>query len=185
MIKSIGRFYSKLFYHWLGLSKQSWASVAYVENDDKEYIINLSELDKKFKIVCSADAWVEEQKASKVQGLLTMMQNLAWVSTNPITWLPDMDTKSFLEAVTDYAWLEGLKPFTLEEQKQYVDDAYAIKDYIQQKEIEAQQQAQAQQPQQQQPEEQAWPSLEEMAMQEQANPQQPSTEDLWFIIPQQ
>ena len=185
MIKSIGRFYSKLFYHWLGLSKQSWASVAYVENDDKEYIINLSELDKKFKIVCSADAWVEEQKASKVQGLLTMMQNLAWVSTNPITGLPDMDTKSFLEAVTDYAWLEGLKPFTLEEQKQYVDDAYEIKDYIQQKEIQAQQQAQAQQPQQQQPEEQAWPSLEEMAMQEQANPQQPSTEDLWFIIPQQ
>ena len=113
------------------------------------------------------------------------MQNLAWVSTNPITGLPDMDTKSFLEAVTDYAWLEGLKPFTLEEQKQYVDDAYAIKDYIQQKEIQAQQQAQAQQPQQQQPEEQAWPSLEEMAMQEQANPQQPSTEDLWFIIPQQ
>jgi hypothetical protein len=42
-----------------------------------------------------------------------------------------------------------LKPFTLEEQKQYVDDAYTIKDYIQQKEIQAQQQAQAQQPQQQ------------------------------------
>ena len=110
------------------------------------------------------------------------MQNLAWVSTNPITGLPDMDTKSFLEAVTDYAWLEGLKPFTLEEQKQYVDDAYAIKDYIQQKEIEAQQQAQAQQPQQQP---QEWPTLDEVAAQDQANPQQPSTEDLWFIIPQQ
>ena len=182
MIKSIWRFYSKLFYHWLWLAKQSWASVAYVEDDDKEYVINLSELDKKFKIVCSADAGVEEQKASKVQGLLTMMQNLSAVSVNPITGLPDMDTKAFLSAVTDYAWLEGLKPFSVEEQKQYVDDAYVIKDYIQQKEIQAQQQAQAQQPQQQP---QEWPTLDEVAAQDQANPQQPSTEDLWFIIPQQ
>ena len=35
--------------------------------EDKEYVINLSELDKKFRIVCSADVGVEEAKANKVQ----------------------------------------------------------------------------------------------------------------------
>jgi hypothetical protein len=38
---------------------------------------------------------------------------------------------------------------SLEDQKQYIDDAYVIKDYIQKKELEAQKQLQEQQPQQQ------------------------------------
>ena len=67
---------------------------------------------------------------------------------------------------------------TTDEQKQYIDESYEIKDYIQQKEIEAQQQAQQTQPQQPQ---QAMsttngqPSEEEIAMmmqQAQANPDQ-------------
>lgn len=37
---------------------------------------------------------------------------------------------------------------TTEEQKKYIDQSYEIKDYIQQKEIQSQQQAQAAQPQQ-------------------------------------
>ena len=80
--------------------------MAYVQNDDEEYLINLSELDKKFKIVCSADIGVEETKASKVQGLLTMMQNTAAFATNPITGLPDIDNQAFLESVADYAGLK-------------------------------------------------------------------------------
>ena len=177
MIKSIGRFYAKLFYHWLWLAKQSWASVAYVQTDDEEYVINLSELDKKFKIVCSADIGVEEAKASKVQWLLTMMQNTAWFATNPITWLPDIDNKAFLESVADYAGLKGFKAMTTDEQKQYIDESYIIKDYIQQKEIEAQKQAQASQPQQQvQPATNGQPSEEDIAMMLQqaqwANPDQ-------------
>ena len=167
MIKSIGRFYAKLFYHWLWLAKQSWASVAYVQTDDEEYVINLSELDKKFKIVCSADIWVEEAKASKVQWLLTMMQNTSAFAMNPITGLPDIDNKAFLESVADYAGLKGFKAMTTDEQKQYIDDSYIIKDYIQQKEIEAQQQAQQEMPQQQQQMAQPtnWqPTEEELAM---------------------
>ena len=165
MIKSIGRFYSKLFYHWLWLSKQSWASVAYVQNEDEEYVINLSELDHKMKIVCSADIWVEETKASKTQWLLTLMQNTAWFATNPITWLPDIDNRAFLESITDYAGLKWFKAMTVDEQKQYIDESYQIKDYIQQKEMEAQQQAQASQPQQQvQPATNGQPSEEEIAM---------------------
>ena len=164
MIKSIGRFYSKLFYHWLWLAKQSWASVAYVQNDDEEYIINLSELDKKFKIVCSADIGVEETKASKVQGLLTMMQNTAAFATNPITGLPDIDNQAFLESVADYAGLKWFKAMTTDEQKQYIDKSYEIKDYIQQKEMEAQQQAQAEQPQEAAQPTNWQPSEEEIAM---------------------
>ena len=167
MIKSIGRFYAKLFYHWLWLAKQSWASVAYVQTDDEEYVINLSELDKKFKIVCSADIGVEEAKASKVQWLLTMMQNTSAFAMNPITGLPDIDNKAFLESVADYAGLKGFKAMTTDEQKQYIDDSYIIKDYMQQKEIEAQQQAQQEMPQQQQQMAQPtnWqPTEEELAM---------------------
>ena len=176
MIKSIGRFYSKLFYHWLWLSKQSWASVAYVQNEDEEYIINLSELDHKMKIVCSADIWVEETKASKVQWLLTMMQNTAAFATNPITQLPDIDNQAFLESIADYAGLKGFKAMTIDEQKQYIDEAYEIKDYIQQKEMQAQQQMQTQQPATQPTNWQ--PSQEELAMmmqQAQSMPQQTQT----------
>ena len=155
--------------------------MAYIQNDDREYVINLSELDKKFKIVCSADVGVEETKASKVQWLLTMMQNTSAFAQNPITGLPDIDNQAFLESIADYAWLRWFKAMTPEEQKEYIDKSYEIKDYIQQKEIESQQQAQQSQPQQSQPMEQqptGWqPSDEEiMAMMQSAqwNPQQPS-----------
>ena len=185
MIKSIGRFYSKLFYHWLWLSKQSWASVAYVQNEDEEYVINLSELDHRMKIVCSADIWVEETKASKVQWLLTMMQNTAWFATNPITGLPDIDNKAFLESVADYAGLKWFKAMSTDEQKQYIDESYIIKDYIQQKEMEAQQQAQQAQPQ---PEAQAMsatngqPSEEDIAMMLQ-QAQQPQANSGQSLLP--
>ncbi|MBO7691756.1 MAG: hypothetical protein J6T10_03880 [Methanobrevibacter sp.] len=54
---------------------------------------------------------------------------------------------------------------TTDEQKQYIDESYIIKDYIQQKEIEAQKQAQASQPQQQvQPATNGQPSEEDIAM---------------------
>lgn len=186
--KSIGRFYSKLFYHWLGLSKQSWATVAYIQDEDKEYVISLSELDKKFKIVCSADTNVEETKASKTQWALTMMQNMAWFAQNPITWLSDIDNDTFLEEMANNVWLSAIKPMTLDEQKAYVDKAYAIKDYMQQKEIELQQKAQQAQPQQQ-PQQSSWgqPSEEELAMmmQQAQQPQQPqyNEEELDYILP--
>lgn len=192
MIKSIWRFYAKLFYHWLWLSQQSGASVAYIQNEDEEYVINLSELDKKFKVVCSADIWVEETKASKVQWLLTMMQNTAAFATNPITQLPDIDNQAFLESIADYAGLKWFKAMTTDEQKKYIDQSYEIKDYIQQKEIQSQQQAQAAQPQQAEQPTNWQPSEEElMAMLWQANPQQPSQpqevvdeSQLDFVMPQ-
>lgn len=176
MIKSIWRFYAKLFYHRLGLAKQSWASVAYVQNEDEEYIINLSWLDKKFKIVCSADIWVEETKASKVQWLLTMQQNTQAFAQNPITGLPDIDNWAFLSSIADYAWLKWFKTMTTEEQKEYIDKSYEIKNYIQKKETELQQQQQAQQPQQPT---QWQPSEADMMamMQQRANPQQPTPTD--------
>lgn len=188
MTKSIWRFYSKLFYHWLWLSKQSWANVAYIEENDEQYIINLSELDKKFKIVCSADVWVEEEKASKVQGLLTMMQNTAGFAMNPITWLPDIDNRAFLESIADYAGLRWFKAMSEEEQKQYIDEAYDIKNYIQQKEIESQQQAQPQQaeaPTNWQPsEEELMAMLWWQANPQATSPEVVSEEELDFILPE-
>lgn len=106
-----------------------------------------------------------------------MMQNTASFATNPITGLPDIDNRAFLESVADYAGLKGFKAMTTEEQKQYIDESYQIKDYIQKKEIEAQQQM----PQQQQPQQQMQqptttePSQDEINMmmqQAQANPDQ-------------
>lgn len=187
--KSIWRFYSKLFYHWLWLSQQSWATVAYIQDEDKEYVINLSELAHKFKIVCSADTNIEESKASKTQWALTMMQNMAWFAQNPITGLSDMDNEAFLSEMSKNVWLSAIKPMTLDEQKEYIDKAYDLKDYIQQKEMELQQKAQQAQPQPTT----GWgqPSEEEIAMMMQqawANPQQPSQEipeeDLDFELPQ-
>lgn len=94
-----------------------------------------------------------------------MMQNTSAFSTNPITGLPDIDNRAFLESVADYAGLRGFKAMTTDEQKQYIDESYEIKDYIQQKEMEAQQQAQASQPQQQaQSTTNEQPSDEEIAM---------------------
>lgn len=187
MTKSIGRFYSKLFYHWLWLAKQSWATVAYVQNEDNEYIINLSELDHRFKIICSVDAAVEETKASKVQWLLSMLQNTSWFAANPITGLSDIDNQAFLESIADYAGLRWFKTMSTDEQKKYIDKAYEIKDYIQQKEMEAQQQIQQVQPQQaaEQPTEQDMAAM----LWQQANLQQPSPEaipeeQLDFIMPQ-
>ena len=104
-----------------------------------------------------------------------MMQNTSAFATNPITGLPDIDNKAFLESVADYAGLKGFKAMTTDEQKQYIDESYEIKDYIQQKEMEAQQQAQ---PQQQAPTTNGQPSEEDIAMmlqqaqQPQANPDQ-------------
>lgn len=65
-----------------------------------------------------------------------------------------------------------------DEQKQYIDESYKIKDYIQQKEMEAQQQAQQAQPQQAQamPAANGQPSEEEIAMMMQ-QAQQPASPD--------
>lgn len=176
MIKSIWRFYAKLFYHWLWLAKQSWAEIAYIKDDDWEYVINLDELQHKFKIVCSADTRVEETKASKLQWLLTLQQNTQWFAQNPITWLSDIDNWAFISSIAWYAGLKWFKPMTVEEQKEFIDKSYEIKDYIQQKEMEAQQQVQQAQPQQAQPTNWAQPSEADLAamMQQTSNPQQPS-----------
>jgi FtsZ-interacting cell division protein YlmF len=93
--------------------------------------------------------------------------------------LPDIDNRAFLESVADYAGLKGFKAMTTEEQKQYIDDSYQIKDYIQQKEIEAQQQAQQAQPQQAQ---QAQPQQPQQAMP--ATNGQPSEEEIAMMMQQ-
>ena len=135
-----------------------------------------------------------------------MMQNTAAIATNPITQLPDIDNKAFLESVADYAGLKWFKAMTTDEQKQYIDQSYEIKDYIQKKEMEAQQQIQQQAPQQAQPQQAVqptnWqPTDEEIAMmmqQAQANPEQSQlpyvnsqypTEtvdesQLWYVVPE-
>lgn len=104
------------------------------------------------------------------------MQNTSAFATNPITWLPDIDNRAFLESVADYAGLKGFKAMSTDEQKQYIDESYQIKDYIQQKEMEAQQQVQQQIPQQQAQPTEWQPSEEEIAMMMQqaqwANPDQ-------------
>jgi hypothetical protein len=57
----------------------------------------------KFKIICSAENNVEETSAQKLQGQLTIMQNLQPFMNNAIDGLPDMDLESFLDAVSKNA----------------------------------------------------------------------------------
>ena len=175
--KSIGRFYSKLFYHWLWLAKTAWVDVAYIQNDEWEFLIDLNQFDKKMWIVCSAENNIEEANASKLQWQLTIMQNVAPFMTNAIDGLPDMDMQSFLDSVSKNAWLEWIHKYTEDEKKAFIDEEYRIKDYIQQKELELQQKAQESQPQQAMPVDWQW-----MPMQQQWEAVDESQLD--FIMPQ-
>lgn len=176
--KSIGRFYSKLFYHWLWLAKRANVDVAYIQNDDWNFLIDLTQFDKKMWIICTTENNIEEQNASKLQWQLTIMQNLQPFMANAIDGLPDMDLQSFLDTVSKNAWLEWVHKYTEEEKKAFIDEEYRIKDYIQTKELELQQKAQASQPQQAMPVD--W---QQMAMQQ---PQQEVVDEnqLDFIMPQ-
>ena len=176
--KSIGRFYSKLFYHWLWLAKTAWVDVAYIQNEDWEFLIDLSKFDKKMWIICSAENNIEEANASKLQWQLTIMQNLTPFMTSAIDWLPDMDLQSFLDSVSKNAWLDWVHKYTEEEKKKWIDEEYRIKEYIQDKELELQQKAQASQPQQQMPME--WQAEQQMPMEWQPIPE----EQLDFVMPQ-
>ena len=174
--KSIGKFYAKLFYHWLGLAKTAWVDVAFISENDEQLEIDLNQFMHKFKIICSAENNVEETNASKLQWQLTIMQNLSPFMTNAIDGLPDMDLWSFLDAVSKNAWLEWVKKYTEEEKKAFIDEEYRIKDYIQQKEIELQQKVQAQQPQQQ------WAPMQQGVPMQQEAPVDES--QLGFVMPQ-
>jgi len=176
--KSIGRFYSKLFYHWLWLAKTAWVDVAYIQNEDWEFLIDLNKFDKKMWIICSAENNIEEANASKLQWQLTIMQNLTPFMTSAIDWLPDMDLQSFLDSVSKNAWLDWVHKYTEEEKKRWIDEEYRIKEYIQDKELELQQKAQASQPQQQIPME--WQAEQQMPMEWQPIPE----EQLDFVMPQ-
>lgn len=176
--KSIGRFYSKLFYHWLWLAKTAWVDVAYIQNEDWEFLIDLNKFDKKMWIICSAENNIEEANASKLQWQLTIMQNLTPFMTSAIDWLPDMDLQSFLDSVSKNAWLDWVHKYTEEEKKKWIDEEYRIKEYIQDKELELQQKAQASQPQQQMPME--WQAEQQMPMEWQPIPE----EQLDFVMPQ-
>lgn len=176
--KSIGRFYSKLFYHRLWLSKKSWVDTVYIQWEDWEYLIDLSQFDKKMWIVCSVENNVEESNAAKLQWQLTIMQNLAPFMNNAIDWLPDMDLPSFLDSISKNAWLEWVHKYTEEEKKAFIDEEYRIKDYIQEKELELQQKAQASQPQQVQ----QWIPMEWQMPMQQEEPIDES--ELGFVMPQ-
>ena len=177
--KSIGKFYAKLFYHWLGLAKTAGIDVAFISNDEEQLEINLNQFMHKFKIICSAENNVEETNAQKLQGQLTIMQNLSPFMTNAIDWLPDMDLDSFLDAVSKNAWLDWVKKYTEAEKKAFIDEEYRIKEYIQDKEIALQQKAQATQPQQ--PQQQWVPTQQGASMQQEA----PVDESqLGFVMPQ-
>jgi Fe-S cluster biosynthesis and repair protein YggX len=96
---------------------------------------------------------------------------------NAIDGLPDMDLESFLDAVSKNAWLDWVKKYTEAEKMAFIDEEYRIKWYIQQKELELQQEAQAAQWQQVAPEQgQAMP----MTPQGEAIPE----EQLDFVMPQ-
>lgn len=179
MTKSIWRFYSRLFYHWIWLAKTAWVDVAYIQNDDGEFLVNLSQFDKKMQVVCSIENNIEETNAQRLQWQLTIMQNLSPFMTNAIDGLPDMDLESFLDSVSKNAWLDWVHKYTEEEKKAFIDEEYRIKEYIQEKELELQQKAQASQPQQTQ--QQGVPMEQQMPIQ----PQETIDESqLDFVMPQ-
>lgn len=154
MAKSIGRFYARLFYHWIWLSEKSSAKIAFISDWENNTTIDLSTLNKKLKIICSADTGIEEQRASKVQGLLTMMQNIAPLANNEITNINDINREELLQEIFKSVGLTGFKKASVEDKKKYLDESYEIKKYIIEKEAELQQPQGQGKPQQPTPEEQ-------------------------------
>ena len=148
---SIGRFYSKLFYHWINLAENSWATVAYIEDENGNYTIPLSDINKKFKIICTADAAVEQQRATKLEWLMTNIQNLTPFVQNEITQLWEIDKRAFLDSVLKTVGLPWFKAYDKESYQSYINDSYDIKELMLKREMELQQmQQQWAQPQQEQ-----------------------------------
>lgn len=161
---SIGRFYSKLFYHWINLAVNSWATIAYIEDENGNYVIPISDINKKFKIICTADASVEQQRATKLEWLMNNIQNLTPFVQNEITQLGEIDKRSFLDSVLKTIWLPGFKAYDKESYTQYINDSYDIKELMVEREMQLQQKQQQAQPWQ--PEMQAEWQLEQPAPEE-------------------
>lgn len=178
VMKSIGRFYSRLFYHWINLAVKSWATTAFIEIDWETEAINIDDINKKFKIICTSSNSAEEARAQKLDSLVKVMQQTAPLVTNEITGTWEIDKRALLNSIITTVWLDGFEAFTPESYKQYIDDSYEIKKYITQKELELQQEAQQWQPAQWQPTPEQWIPQQWVPMQ----PQQPVEQAPDYII---
>lgn len=149
VIASVGRFYSRLFYHWVNLANLSDAKMAFIEAADwrGQEAISIDDINKKFKIICTADTAIEEQRGKKLNSLITVMQQAAPLVTNEITGTGEIDKRALLDSIVSTVWLDWFKAFDVESYKKYIDDSYELKEYMAEKEIELQQKTQWAMPQ--------------------------------------
>lgn len=157
IIKSIGRAYSKLFYHWINLWIKNGIENTLIrlgENDSKEFSftkIDLERLNKDFNIVCSAESQEEALRASKSEGIIRVLNSLAPFVVSPYTQMPVYNTDEAVAEAVRAVGIKWLRPMSVEETKEKVDEAIEIQMYQQQKAQQAQQEMAQQQMEAQQP----------------------------------
>ena len=179
IMASIWRFYTKLFYHWINLAVKSGAKMAFIETEDwTTEAINIDDINKRFKIVCTSSNSAEEARAQKLDSLVKVMQQTAPLVTNEITGTGEIDKRALLNSIIQTVWLDGFEAFTTESYKKYIDDSYEIKKYMAEKEMEVQQVVQQWQPQQAQPE-QGMPMDQQAQMQWMPMQWQPIQPPMW------
>lgn len=148
IIKSIGRAYSKLFYHWINLGIKNGIENTLIrlgDNDDKDFSftkIDLVKLNKDFNIVCSAESQEEALRASKSEGIIRVLNSLTPFVTSPYTGMPIYNTDEAVAEAVRQVGIKWLRPMSVDETKKMIDEGVEIQMYQQQKAQEAQQEVQ-------------------------------------------
>lgn len=148
IIKSIGRAYSKLFYHWINLGIKNGIENTLIrlwENDSKDFTftkIDLVKLNKDFNIVCSAESQEEALRASKSEWIIRVLNSLTPFTQSAYTWMPIYNTDEAVAEAVRAVGIKWLRPMTVEETKKMIDEWIEIQQYQQQKAQEAQQETQ-------------------------------------------
>lgn len=148
IIKSIGRAYSKLFYHRINLWLQNWVENAVVkltDNDIDDYTfekIDLWSLNRDFRIICSAESQEEALRQSKSEWIIRVLNSLAPFTQSAYTWMPVYNTDEAVAEAVRTIGVKWLRPMTVAETKRKIDDATEIQKYQQEKQQEMQQQIQ-------------------------------------------
>lgn len=148
IIKSIGRAYSKLFYHWINLGIKNGIENTLIrlwDNDDKDFSftkIDLVKLNKDFNIVCSAESQEEALRASKSEGIIRVLNSLTPFVNSPYTGMPIYNTDEAVAEAVRQVGIKWLRPMSVDETKKMIDEGVEIQMYQQQKTQEAQQEIQ-------------------------------------------
>lgn len=165
IIKSIGRAYRKLFYHWINLWIKNGVDNAVVKLTDNDVdwydfeMIDLKQLNKDFSIICSAESQEESLRQSKSEWIIRVLNSLAPYTQSVYTGMPIYNTDEAVAEAVRTIGIKWLRPMSVDETKKKIDDALEIQQYQQEQTQKMQQEAQEQAMQEQQQAMQSWEQI--------------------------